>query len=98
MKTLVILGAGPAGAATALGLRRLGYPVTLVSEWRRFAALEGVSLRVLEALRGAGLEQALTAPIKTPRSKCRLRGITKEGGLTTSLRGKYRWSLFRASR
>lgn len=59
MKTLVILGAGPAGAATALGLRRLGYPVTLVSEWRRFAALEGVSLRVLEALRGAGLEQAL---------------------------------------
>ena len=59
MKTLVILGAGPAGAATALGLRRLGYPVTLVSEWRRFSALEGVSLRVLEALRGAGLEQAL---------------------------------------
>jgi flavin-dependent dehydrogenase len=35
----------------ALGLRRLGYAVTLVSEWRRFAALEGVSVRVLEALR-----------------------------------------------
>ena len=59
MTTIVILGAGPAGAAVALGLRRLGYAVTLVSEWRRFAALEGVSLRVLEALRGAGLRHAL---------------------------------------
>lgn len=60
MTSIVILGAGPAGAAVALGLRRLGYAVTLVSEWRRFAALEGVSLRVLEALRGAGLHHALS--------------------------------------
>jgi flavin-dependent dehydrogenase len=59
MTSIVILGAGPAGAAVALGLRRLGYHVTLVSEWRRFDALEGVSARVLEALRGAGLHQAL---------------------------------------
>jgi flavin-dependent dehydrogenase len=59
MRAIVVLGAGPAGAAVALGLRRLGYPVTLVCEWRRFAALEGVSVRVLEALRGAGLHQAL---------------------------------------
>jgi len=59
MTAIVILGAGPAGAAVALGLRRMGYAVTLVSEWRRFAALEGVSVRVLEALRGAGLQQAL---------------------------------------
>lgn len=59
MSTILILGAGPAGAAVALGLRRLGYPVSIVSEWRRFPALEGVSLRVLEALRAAGLEHAL---------------------------------------
>ncbi|MFJ2713914.1 FAD-dependent monooxygenase [Pseudomonas sp. NPDC087346] len=59
MKPILILGAGPAGAAVALGLRRLGYAVTLISDWRRFAALEGVSQRVLEALRGAGLHQAL---------------------------------------
>ncbi|RKS24271.1 flavin-dependent dehydrogenase [Pseudomonas sp. WPR_5_2] len=59
MTAIVVLGAGPSGAAVALGLRRLGYAVTLVSEWRRFAALEGVSVRVLEALRGAGLHQAL---------------------------------------
>ncbi|MBX8469638.1 tryptophan 7-halogenase [Pseudomonas sp. RIT778] len=60
MTSILILGAGPAGAAVALGLRRLGYAVTLVSEWRRFAALEGVSQRVLEALRGAGLNHALS--------------------------------------
>jgi flavin-dependent dehydrogenase len=59
MTDIVILGAGPAGAAVALGLRRLGHGVTLISEWRRFAALEGVSVRVLEALRSAGLHQAL---------------------------------------
>ncbi|WP_353741327.1 tryptophan 7-halogenase [Pseudomonas fluorescens] len=59
MTEIVILGAGPAGAAVALGLRRLGHGVTLISEWRRFAAFEGVSVRVLEALRGAGLHQAL---------------------------------------
>lgn len=59
MNEILILGAGPAGAAVALGLRRMGYGVTLVSDWRRFAALEGVSQRVLEALRGAGLHHAL---------------------------------------
>ena len=59
MTDIVILGAGPAGAAVALGLKRLGHSVTLISEWRRFAALEGVSVRVLEALRGVGLHQAL---------------------------------------
>ncbi|UCR83691.1 flavin-dependent monooxygenase QhpG [Pseudomonas chlororaphis] len=64
MRPLLILGAGPAGAAVALGLRRLGYEVALVSEWRRFPALEGVSLRVLEALRGAGLGRALEAGLQ----------------------------------
>ncbi|MFJ4345161.1 NAD(P)/FAD-dependent oxidoreductase [Pseudomonas sp. NPDC089401] len=56
---ILVLGAGPAGAATAIGLRRLGYPVSVVSEWRRFAAVEGVSPRVLEGLRHAGLGGAL---------------------------------------
>ncbi|WP_409263096.1 NAD(P)/FAD-dependent oxidoreductase [Pseudomonas putida] len=57
---IVVLGAGPAGAATAIGLRRLGYTVAVVSEWRRFAAVEGVSQRVLEGLRYAGLGGALS--------------------------------------
>ena len=57
---IVVLGAGPAGAATAIGLRRLGYAVTVVSQWRRFAAVEGVSQRVLEGLGNAGLGGALS--------------------------------------
>lgn len=68
MAEVVVLGAGPAGAAVALGLKRLGYPVRVVSEWRRFAALEGVSLRVLEGLRHAGLTHALAcADAPSPR-------------------------------
>ncbi|MBY4871381.1 hypothetical protein K6W76_33745, partial [Burkholderia anthina] len=55
---IAVLGAGPAGAAAALGLARLGYPVTVVSEWRHFDAVEGVSGRVLQGLRHAGLVQA----------------------------------------
>lgn len=58
---IVVIGAGPAGAATALGLARLGEPVVLVGEPRRFAAVEGVSSRVIEALRSLGFERALDA-------------------------------------
>ncbi len=43
-----------------IGLRRLGYAVTVVSQWRRFAAVEGVSQRVLEGLGNAGLGGALS--------------------------------------
>lgn len=65
---IVVLGAGPAGAAAALGLKRLGYTVRVVSEWRRFAAVEGVSQRVLDGLRQAGLLQALAcANLASPR-------------------------------
>jgi len=65
---ILVLGAGPAGAAVALGLRRLGYAVSLVSEPRPFAAVEGISERVVEGLRNAGFEQALKAlPAPTPR-------------------------------
>ncbi|MCE1117973.1 MULTISPECIES: flavin-dependent monooxygenase QhpG [Pseudomonas] len=65
---IVVLGAGPAGAATALGLRRLGYAVTVVSDWRRFAAIEGVSQRVLDGLQHAGLGAAL-AQATTPAER-----------------------------
>ncbi|HAV05794.1 MAG: tryptophan 7-halogenase [Pseudomonadota bacterium] len=65
---ILVLGAGPAGAAAALGLRRLGYPVCVISEWRRFEALEGVSQRVLNGLRQAGLTRALAcANLASPR-------------------------------
>lgn len=58
---VVVLGGGPAGAATAIGLVRRGYSVTLIAEPRRFRAVEGVSERVFAALVSAGFEQALTA-------------------------------------
>lgn len=57
----VVLGAGPAGAAVALGLRRLGYAVTVVGVPRAFDAVEGVSERVVAGLKGVGLEAALAA-------------------------------------
>src|SRR5207244_3799391 len=43
-----------------------------------------------------GLEHALTASIRAPPSKTRRkRDIQQKGGLTTSLRAKYRWTLDR---
>jgi hypothetical protein len=45
--------------ATAIGLVRLGYAVTLFTKPRRFVALEGVSERVAQGLRQAGLDEAL---------------------------------------
>ncbi|MFC6668778.1 NAD(P)/FAD-dependent oxidoreductase [Marinobacterium aestuariivivens] len=65
---ILILGAGPAGGAVALGLRRLGYAVCLVGEPRPFAAVEGISERVVEGLRHAGFSEALKAlPAPSPR-------------------------------
>lgn len=58
---IVVLGAGPAGAAVALGLRRLGHAVTVIGVPRVFDAIEGVSDRVVAGLRGVGIEAALAA-------------------------------------
>jgi flavin-dependent dehydrogenase len=68
MSKILVLGAGPAGAAVALGLRRLGYGVRVVSGWRPFAAVEGLSQRTLDGLRHAGLAHALAcATTPSPR-------------------------------
>lgn len=65
---IVVLGAGPAGAATAAGLARMGENVVVVGEPRRFTAVEGISARVVEALRGLGFEQAVqTCAAPSPR-------------------------------
>ncbi|HUF20232.1 MAG TPA: FAD-dependent monooxygenase [Burkholderiales bacterium] len=58
---VLVLGCGPAGAATAIGLARLGYRVIAAGEPRRFRAVEGISERVLAGLRNAGFERALAA-------------------------------------
>jgi len=65
---IVVLGGGPAGGATALGLKKQGYDVTLVAEPRPFKAVEGISERVLEGLRNAGFKLALAnLPQPSPR-------------------------------
>lgn len=56
---ILVAGGGPAGAAAALGLNALGYDVCVVSAPRPFAALEGVSERVISAMRAAGFRSAL---------------------------------------
>ncbi|WP_224009779.1 flavin-dependent monooxygenase QhpG [Paraburkholderia tropica] len=55
---IVVLGAGPAGAAVARALAMLGYAVQVVSDWRRFDAVEALSTRVIEGLRHANLHRA----------------------------------------
>lgn len=47
---IVVLGAGPAGVATALGLAGLGYRIALLDRPRRFPSLEGLSERALAGL------------------------------------------------
>lgn len=68
-KRVVVVGGGPAGAAAAIGLRRAGEEVVLVGEPRRFAAVEGVSERVIDGLRAAGFERALRC-FAPPSPRC----------------------------
>jgi flavin-dependent dehydrogenase len=54
---VVVLGAGPAGAAAALGLSRLGYSTGVVTRTRS-SGVEGLSARALASLTEAGLGSA----------------------------------------
>jgi flavin-dependent dehydrogenase len=60
---IVVLGAGPAGTAAALGLAELGHPVVVVAPpaARARPLRESFSARVVESLRRLGLETALRA-------------------------------------
>lgn len=65
---IVVLGGGPAGASAALGLSRLGYSVAVVAQPRTFAAMEGISQRVMDGLIGSGLGASLDGlPPQSPR-------------------------------
>jgi len=57
--SIVVLGCGPAGVTAALGLRRLGYAVTVIGEPRNYPVIEGISARVCESLHKNGLRHAL---------------------------------------
>lgn len=52
---VLIAGAGPAGVATAGALARLGHAVTLLAPPSQRHGVEGLSFRVVEGLRAAGL-------------------------------------------
>ncbi|UCH73322.1 MAG: FAD-dependent monooxygenase [Rhodospirillales bacterium] len=58
---VLIAGGGPAGAAVAVSLARLGHRPLLIAAPRRQPALEGFSDRTLRALETLGLEHARAA-------------------------------------
>jgi len=59
--SIVVVGAGPAGAVAALGLARLGYDVAVVAAPALRPRRESFSERVVEALRASRLDAALAA-------------------------------------
>lgn len=59
MKSIIILGAGPAGVTCAIGLKKLGYEVIIISKKKPFDALEGFSQRTITGLQSAGCLNAL---------------------------------------
>lgn len=56
---IVIAGAGPSGCTVALGLKKLGFIVTVISTPRLFNACEGISERTYLGLKNAGLIHAI---------------------------------------
>lgn len=65
---ILVTGAGPAGCTVAVGLRRLGYRVTLVHAPRPWPSCEGISTRTLQGLESAGLQLAAASALRpSPR-------------------------------
>ena len=66
---IAILGCGPAGIVTAIGLSKMGYKVCVIANIRPHNVTEGISERVFQALTTLGLQHTLkeiSSPI--PRS------------------------------
>ena len=58
-KEIAILGCGPAGIVTALGLAKRGYKVCVIAKIRPHNVTEGISERVFQALSTLGLQHTL---------------------------------------
>lgn len=56
---IAILGCGPAGIVTALGLAKMGYKVCVIAKVRPHNVTEGISERVFQALSTLGLRHTL---------------------------------------
>lgn len=83
---IVIAGSGPAGTATALGLQRMGFDVTVVTSPRVFVACEGISDRVLQGLHNAGIRQALETIAAPSRRRASWNGTTTEANTERLIR------------
>ena len=57
----IVVGAGPAGCAVALGLVKLGHRVTVLDAPRRIDTIEGVARRAVDWLRHGGFTLSLDA-------------------------------------
>ncbi|MCT7609522.1 tryptophan 7-halogenase [Aliarcobacter butzleri] len=57
-KKIVVLGAGIAGSSTAIGLKKLGFDVTVIYKKRPFTAYEGFSQKTKEGLISLGCIKA----------------------------------------
>ncbi|MCG8691683.1 MAG: lycopene cyclase family protein [Minwuiales bacterium] len=73
---IAVIGAGPAGTATAIGLSRLGYRVTVLHRPRGYPAAEGLSARVRDGLHAAGCRNALAAIGEPARREATWNGET----------------------
>lgn len=60
MNPVLILGAGPSACLLALSLARQGLPAVLIGQRRQRSATEGLSQRVVEALKQFGCSSALS--------------------------------------
>ncbi len=56
---IAILGCGPAGIVTAIGLAKMGYKVCVLANIRPHNVTEGISERVFQALTTLGLQHTL---------------------------------------
>ena len=61
MRRVIVVGAGPAGVASAILLKRLGYDVEVVGPISCTSRLEGLSPRVLEGFRLLGCQEVVDA-------------------------------------
>ncbi|WP_421866591.1 flavin-dependent monooxygenase QhpG [Motiliproteus sp.] len=65
---IAVVGGGPAATIAAIGLQRLGYRVLVITQPRPFAALEGISKRVIDSFRQQGMQALVEAlPPPSPR-------------------------------
>lgn len=80
---ILVLGGGPAGAAAAIGLARLGHRIAVAVAPRPFDACEGLSVRTVEGLRRAGCDIAAGRLGEAVRRRAAWNGVAGEANRET---------------